>query len=242
MSWEVATLLLGGISTLAIYSVLFFQENRFFRFFEHLYIGIAAGFLSVYTIQNFLWPKILEPLFGLDIVTFPDGTVSKPYELGLLLYIVPIFFGLLYYCSYIARLQWLSKLTIGITLGFSGALAIKGFFSEMLPQITGSFKPLIVMQAGNIAWTSSIENILFIAILLTVMNYFFFTIRRGASADAGASAAQSGKLIVLGRWLMMLSFGAFFGSTVMARLALLIERLNFMIGEWWPALKGLFVS
>jgi hypothetical protein len=32
---------------------------------------------------------------------------------------------------------------------------------------------------------------------------------------------------------MMVCFGAFFGSTVMARMALLVERIGFMTIEWW---------
>jgi hypothetical protein len=32
----------------------------------------------------------------------------------------------------------------------------------------------------------------------------------------------------------MVCFGAFFGSTIMARLALLIERLQFLVSSWYP--------
>ena len=35
-----------------------------------------------------------------------------------------------------------------------------------------------------------------------------------------------------GRWLMMIAFGAMFGSTVMARLSLFIERMYFLLGDW----------
>ena len=36
----------------------------------------------------------------------------------------------------------------------------------------------------------------------------------------------------LGRWLMMIAFGAMFGSTVMARLSLFIGRLWYLFAEW----------
>ncbi len=39
---------------------------------------------------------------------------------------------------------------------------------------------------------------------------------------------------------MMVSFGAFFGSTVMARMALLVERLQFLIDDWSIALSKVF--
>jgi hypothetical protein len=41
---------------------------------------------------------------------------------------------------------------------------------------------------------------------------------------------------------MMITFGAFFGSTVMGRMALLIDRLQFLKGPWWDAIKQLFTG
>jgi hypothetical protein len=37
----------------------------------------------------------------------------------------------------------------------------------------------------------------------------------------------------------MVCFGAFFGSTVMARLALLVERVQFIVRDWIAAVGGL---
>jgi hypothetical protein len=35
-----------------------------------------------------------------------------------------------------------------------------------------------------------------------------------------------------GRWLLMISFGTFFGNTVMTRLAVFLERVQFLLYEW----------
>jgi hypothetical protein len=40
----------------------------------------------------------------------------------------------------------------------------------------------------------------------------------------------------------MITFGAFFGSTVMARMALLIDRLQFLQGDWIEAWGRLFTG
>jgi len=37
-----------------------------------------------------------------------------------------------------------------------------------------------------------------------------------------------------------LGFGAVFGTTVIARMALLVERLDFLWARWWPAVTGVF--
>ncbi|MCB0336210.1 MAG: hypothetical protein KDD62_07885 [Bdellovibrionales bacterium] len=227
-SWEMATIFIGGIATLAIYS-FFIKENPFYRFFEHIYIGIAAGFGPIFALKYFFWPNVIEPLFGLNIVEYPDGTLSHPYNSYYLLYLLPMAFGLLYYTIYIKRFSWMVKIVIGFALGSSAALAFKGFFNEIIPQLSGSFKPLVVYVGSEINWQQSFENMFFVTTLLLVMYYFFFTFRRGAEL--------SGKVSFMSRWLMMICFGAFFGSTVQARLMLLIERLNFLINEW----TGLFL-
>lgn len=228
--WITATILLGGVATLAIYSFLI-KENPFYRFFEHLFIGIAAGFLPVLTIKNLLWPRVLEPMAGLDAVQFPDGTWSAPYNSAIWLYLLPMSFGMFYYFIYSKRYGWLAKLAIGFALGYSGGLAFKGFFGEMLPQLRSSFKPLLVFDsAGSFLPWQSFENAFFVFTLLAVMYYFFFSFKReGAGGEAVA---------ISGRWLMMVCFGAFFGSTVMARMALLVERIQFLLIDWWRELSA----
>lgn len=229
-SWELFTVIVAGISTLAIFSFLI-RENWFYRFFEHLYIGIAAGLGLVIPIKNYLWPQVLVPLLGLDIVRYPDGTLSQEYSYYNLLFIPPMLFGLLFYFTYSRRHSWLSKLVIGFLLGMSGGIAFKGFFNEFTPQLFSSFKPLVVFAEGHIDWLSSFSNTVFVITLLSVMSYFFFSFKR-----SGESAR---KLNFTGRWLMMVCFGAFFGSTVMARMALLVERLQFLLVDWLAALRSL---
>jgi hypothetical protein len=60
--------------------------------------------------------------------------------------------------------------------------------------------------------------------LVSVMTYFFFSFEH-RSRPVRRTAD-------LGRWLMMIAFGAMFGSTVMARLSLFIGRLWFLFAEW----------
>jgi hypothetical protein len=225
-AWSLASVLVGGLATLAIFSFLI-KENAFYRFFEHLFIGIASGLGPMLIVRDFLWPNIIEPMLGLTVVTYPDGTQSEPYQPLYLLYLIPMVFGCLYYFIYSQRYSWLAKLVIGFTLGASGALAIRGFFAEAGPQIASSFKPLIVFVDGNLSLMESFNNALFVATLLLVLNYFFFTF--------GKEGSLQGKMAPLGRPLLMVCFGAFFGSTVMARLALLVERVQFVVHDWVAA-------
>ena len=229
--WDEISVVVAGFSTLAIFSFLI-KENKFYRFFEHLFIGLAAGLSPVSTLRDFLWPNVVDPMLGNNILQFPDGTYSEVYQPLNLLYLLPLIFGLLYYTVFIARWSWMAKLVIGFSLGAAGGMSFKGIFNEVIPQIAGSFKPLIYSNATGTGL--NINNIIFVFTLLTVMYYFFFTFKR---------TGQGSKVIHRsGRWLMMVCFGAFFGSTVMARLALLIERINFLTDDWRIAISTLYRS
>lgn len=231
LNWQSLTILAGGFGTLAIFSFLI-RENPVYRFFEHLFIGISAGFLVIYGIKNTLWPQVLVPMLGLDIYQFPDGSFNKEYQPLYLLYILPMLFGLLYYFVYSKNYGWLAKLVIGFSLGASGGLAFKAFFNQYLPQISSSFKPLLVFEGGVFNIYESINNTIFVATVLLVLYYFFFSFRKQKPIAAKADK--------LARIMMMICFGAFFGSTVMARMALLVERLQFLIFDWFGVLRSLF--
>ena len=228
--WNTIVIFMAGLATLAIFSLLI-KENPVYRFFEHLYIGIAAGLGTILSIKSFLWRQLLVPMLGLDIVQYPDGTFSKEYNYLLLLYIIPMLFGLLYYFIYSKKYFWLAKIVIGFSLGMSGGLAFKGFFNQIMPQLSSSVKPLLVFTNGGINWQESIENCVFVFTLLAVMYYFFFSFKH---KHGGVYIANSG------RWLLMVCFGAFFGSTVMARLSLLVERLQFLLDPWMQSIGEMF--
>jgi hypothetical protein len=227
--WEI---FIAGIATLAIYSFLY-RENPFYRIFEHLFIGIATAITIMKAFRDSLWPVYFKPLFGYNRLILPDGTFSDPYDYRLLLYLIPIVFGLLYYFILSKRHAWVAQLPIGFMLGVAAGLAFKGFFNEVMPQLYDSFRSIYVLNEfdGSLDYYASISNIIFIVTLLSAMIYFFFTFRR----KDGGVVSQSA---MLGRYMMMGCFGAFFGSTIMARMALLVERLQFLIHDWIPILSG----
>lgn len=227
MTWELASTILAGICALGIFSYLI-KENPVYRVFEHMFIGIAAGWAPIQVIKTFLWPKFIVPLFGLDILVYPDGSSSAAYSNWNLLYLAPFIMGLLYYTIFSSRFNWLAKVVIGFSIGASAGLTFKGWFAEMIPQLTSSMKPLISFKDGAFDLYTSFSNFVFVVTLLSVMVYFFFTFKKESKAVSRVS--------VLGRWLMMICFGAFFGSTVMARMALLVERIQFLIDDWRVAL------
>jgi hypothetical protein len=220
---EVLMLWIGAFCTLGLYSVLY-KENRIYRLFEHLFLGLATGYLIANTWTDVLLPKWWEPMWN-------EGKWQ---------YIFLLTFGLCYYFIYSKKNSWIARAIIGFFLGVGSGQQFQRFVNDTWPQITRSFRPMIARDAiaktaGHpaikaVSWPDAINNILFLVVLLCVMSYFFFSFEQKHPVIKGSAK--------LGRWLMMFSFGAIFGLTIMARLALLIDRMASLMNDFGGKVMG----
>jgi hypothetical protein len=194
---------IGALVTLAVYSLLY-RENPLYRVAEHAFLGLATGY-GLYTVwKDILFPKWLQP-------------IRDEHQWMWALALVP---GLMYYTIYSRRLNWMSRMVMTTMMGFTAGLIFREWAGQYMPQIANSFRPIFQSTAPFLLF----DNIVFIVALVSVMTYFFFSFEHRAK-PVRASAD-------LGRWLMMIAFGAMFGSTVMARMSLFIGRLWFVFSEW----------
>ena len=200
---------LGALATLALYSILY-RENPVYRAAEHIFLGLATGYGLYITWANVLFPLWLKPIRD-------DGVWY--WSLAL----IP---ALMYYTIYSRRLNWMSRLVMMTTMGFGAGLFFREWAGTYMPQIANSFRPIFMPYPPFINW----DNIIFVVTLITVMTYFFFSFeQRSKTVRVTADT---------GRWLMMIAFGAMFGSTVMARMSLFIGRLWYLFAEWIHLVRG----
>lgn len=219
VGFEGLVIWLGALATLALYSILY-KENPFYRFGEHIFLGLATG-LGLYM----TWKTILYPMWW------------KNLSAGQWAWILALLAGLMYYTVFSRRFSWMSRTVMMTMMGLTAGLEFRKFFGEWMPQIGASFKPLVVIKEqvaagapvpgsvdlGQSAF-ASFTNVLFMLSLVAVLTYFFFSFEQKNKGVRMTAAT--------GRWLMMIAFGAMFGSTVMARMSLFIGRLMFMFQEW----------
>ena len=196
------TIWLAALGTLAIYSILY-KENPAYRYAEHIFIGGAAGY-SVYV----AWSQVLKPQWW-------DRIIGGEWY-----WVFALVAGAMFYFIYNPKHAWISRIIFSALLGLIAGMAFKGFAGMNMDQISASFKPVYV--SGDLG--QSLNNILFIFILLTVMAYFFFSFEHKSAIQRVPSS--------IGRWVLMFAFGAMFGATVMARMSLLIGRVHFLIVDW----------
>jgi hypothetical protein len=213
----------GAICTLGLYSVLY-KENKIFRFFEHLFLGLATGYMIAVNWNDVLLPKWWTP--------FREG--------GEWWWAFALLVGTLFYFIYSKKYNWMARMVIGLFLGVGAGQQFQAFVNDVWPQIYKSFKPMIAHRAiaaadghkaiPELNWGDARNNIIFMAILLCVMSYFFFSFEQ--KHVVLKKSAQTG------RFLMMFTFGAIFGQTIMARLALLIDRMDFLMNIFGTQVAG----
>ncbi len=198
----------GAICTIGLMTLVY-RENAVYRFFEHVFIGLAAGYSIVVLIQEILDPFLYQPV------------VKK----GEWYWTFVFMFGLLFYFIHSRKYNWLSRLPIGFLMGFAAGQAFQSFANTYLPQIAVSFRPLYITRPdGSVNVPAGINNLIFMIVLATVMSYFFFSFEQKSKVIR--NSAQ------FGRWVMMVAFGAIFGTTIMARMALLFDRMYFLFSDW----------
>ena len=196
----------AALITLMLFSILY-KENPLYRIAEHLYVGASAAHGIVTTWNNTVKPAI----------------TSMPTK-GTWWEIIPMVLGLLIYFNMYRPYAWVARIPMGFWIGYNAALVLSA--RQVIPffnQMTSAIKPLISMKAGVFNLTQSINNILFVSIVLGVLIYFFFTVEHKGVFKYAAN---------WGRLAIMIGFGASFGNTVMARISLLIGRLTFLFSDW----------
>ena len=197
---------LAALITLMLFSILY-KENPLYRIAEHLYVGASAAHGIITTWNNTIKPAI----------------TSMPTK-GTWWEIIPMAVGLLIYFNMYRPYAWIARIPMGFWIGYNAALVLSA--RQVIPflnQMTSAIKPLVAMSNGAFNLTQSINNILFVSIVLGVLIYFFFTVEHKGIFKYAAN---------YGRLAIMIGFGASFGNTVMARISLLIGRLTFLFGNW----------
>jgi hypothetical protein len=193
---------IAAILTLMIFSFLF-RDNPFYKFAEHLFVGVANGYYIVYYWHNALWPNLFEPLAA-----------------GQIIHIIPLLLGLMYFTRFIPKLGWLVRIPIGFMIGWGAGISIPAYFQAFLiRQLEGA---IVTPQSFNNPILGLWAIISLIGVVCTLVYFYFSKEHKGLLKPTAR----------LGIIFIMIGFGASFGYTVMARVSLLIGRVQFLLGPW----------
>lgn len=198
----------SALLTLCIFSFLF-KDNPFYRFAEHLFVGTSAGYLIALSYHNVVYPNLIVPLF----------------HQGKIIYCLPLALGILYITRFIPKLSFLVRIPISFLMGWGSGVAIPAALqTDIIKQLQGT----LLTRSAFLRWDNGLWAIIILVGVGSTLIYFFFSKERRGIIKPIAN---------LGIIFIMLGFGASFGYTVMARISLLIGRLQFLLGDWLGIIK-----
>lgn len=242
-------LTVGVLCTIGLYSVLY-RETKLYRFFEHIFLGLAAGYSIVAiwkeTLKGIWWDRMV------GITSTNEAGLAVVESNGYWIYMILLPIGLMGYFVFSRQHNWMSRVPIGIILGLWSGQQVQVWWTRWGPQIYSSMKPVFpttwerftvpntdlmsaeeaAIVAANLYPSQAINNLIFVITVLSALSYFFFSFELKSKFMKNTN--------ILGRWMLMVGFGAIFGSTVMARFALEIDRMAYIWVEWLQQTRIMF--
>jgi len=209
--WDFFGVWVAALLTLFIFSFLY-KDNPFYKFAEHLFVGISAGYFVGYYYYNVLLPNFWEPFY-----------YQGRYE-----YLIAVILGITILFRLSRKQAWVSRFGFAFVIGCGAGINFISYLqSNALAQIYGTITPLVTLVSGEggilVDWKNTVFNLVAIIGVCSALTYFYFS--KPHKGFLGGVAR-------LGIWFLMISFGASFGYTVMARISLLIGRMQFLIFDW----------
>ncbi|MEW6411556.1 MAG: hypothetical protein AB1483_03680 [Candidatus Zixiibacteriota bacterium] len=205
--------------TLATFSFLY-KDNPFYKIAEHIVTGVAAGYFAILLWHNGLIPKLVFDRLedGNWYVLWLDS--SKPW------YLIPAFLGLLMWTRFSMKWQWVSRwpmaMYIGISAGIAVPLEMSNRVNKQLYDTMATIDWANFLGQGSFNLfdvQSGLSQLIVFAGVIAGLVYFFFSKEH---------KGIFGGVATFGIWILMIGFGASFGFTVMARISLFINRMQFL--------------
>jgi len=208
--------------TLCILSFLY-NDNPFYKFAESLFIGISAGYWMVQGI----WESIIKNLLGKVLPSVASHLVNGIKDVSIgerLWYMLPLIMGIMLLWRLAPKGGWISRWPLALIVGWAaGTNLVRYLESDFAKQITPTMRTIVVVQNGSVLWLPTFSAIIAVFGLLAALIYFFFSVEH---------KGIFGKTSKVGIWILMITFGAAFGYTVMGRIALLVGRVEFLFIDW----------
>lgn len=202
---------IAALLTLSIYSFLY-KDNPLYKFAEHLFVGVSQGYLIVFAVYQGVIPYVWQPL--------KRGWSGQTSEF---IVIIPLILGLFFFARFIPKYSWLMRFPIAFMFGTGAGVAIPLILqADVFVQLSSTMSTFADIRNASLWSVLGKTLLMFIGVICTLIYFFFSVEHRGAV----------GKISKIGIIFLMIGFGATFGNTIMGRVSLFIERMDFLIHTW----------
>jgi hypothetical protein len=204
--------------TLMVFSYIF-GDNVLFKLASHIFVGVAVGYAILV-----VWHQVFYP-------ALTSGNLSS--VLPALILCVLLIFKIRPAQGGVTNA--LGSLALAFVLGVGAALALGGaLFGTLLPQTSAvanislnpTHYPDTENEVGLVIWLNNI-----IIVLGTIGTFFYFTFAVRSEGVLGGLRESFVRFWAgMGRLMLIFTLGALFANTVSSRVALLVSRLQFLMG------------
>ncbi len=218
----------AALLTLMIFSFLY-RDNPFYKFAEHLFVGVSAAYWMVVGFWTTLVPNLLGKVWpSWTATTFPYVGVDPASEAEWY-YVFAGVLGVMMLTRLVRPIGYFSRWAIAFIVGWAAGTNLTRYMqSDFIKQIDNTIRPLVSIGDGGLAIVPTVTSIVIVVGVFCGLVYFFFSKpHTGVLGGAGR----------MGIWVLMITFGASFGYTVMARISLLTGRMQSLVdlvAPWWP--------
>jgi hypothetical protein len=219
--------LVAVVLTLFVFSYLL-GDNVLYRLTEHIFVGVSIGYAAVVTFHAVLASKLFIPL---------ATAVSEGSSEQFMLLIVPLVLGLFLLTKPFKSISWLGSISVAWLLGTGAALAIGGaLLGTLLPQMeaTADLQYYVTRYGPGLGLLSGI--IVLVSTVGVLLHFYFGRGQKGQLVGfrEGLVRIWGG----LGRWFILIAFGAILATTFTSRLSLLVGRIQFLLDSVRGLLGG----
>lgn len=200
---------LGAVLTLLIFSYLL-GDNPLYRLALHVFVGASVAYVFVTALRSVILPALSPP-------DTTDPNIRLLWNLSL----IGVLLGALLLMRGVRRLSWLSKIPVAILLGVGVGIALGGaILGTLVPQLDATTNPAVpevLKPVGQI-----------IAIVGTITGLMVFSFVGRRPTRRLMNRLLNGGARV-GRWFLLIGFGAAYGGVLVASLAFFADRVQYLI-------------
>lgn len=221
--WRTFGIWVAAFFTLAVLSFVY-KDNPFYKIAESVFVGVSAAYWMVVGFWTVVVPNLIGKLWPAAMKAWALPGLAGPDLETDWWYIAPAVLGIMLLWRLAPAGGWIARWPLAFIIGvFCGLRLLAFLHGDFLNQIRNSILPLTVFNDGQFDPWQSLANVFLVLGVLTCLVYFFFSMEHKGIA---------GKTARVGIWVLMITFGAGFGYTVMGRIALLAIRLEYLFDDW----------
>lgn len=209
----------GALLTLLVFSYLL-KDTPLFRLAQAIFVGAALGYAGTVAIRGVLIPRLVLPLL--------NATVANWHLF------VPLILGLLLFAKLHAAWSPLGNPSIAFLFGVGSALALGGALSgALVPQLRATIVSLAPTQGIG----TTVSNLLLVIGTIGAFLSFRFIVPTQPRPPIRALDTLARGWGYLGRWFILIAFGAIFADTAVSRISILISRIYYLLHDWLPVIR-----